>query len=173
VSEASVISWRAILRGAATRFAAGIGSFLAGSFVLAAAVKGIEIGPAQILGFTELTVALTAGYMIALGLLRPALQSEAGVEGRRSVVAGLGATCVYHYMTVLHVGPSSHLLRDVMALSAGGLTTLCVFLPWLSNRLDRKDIEARENLLREMESLSEQLNTPTYKASPAFVERDR
>lgn len=144
-----MISWRTILLGAATRFAGGIGAFLAGSFLLAAVIKGITIERAQVIGFSELILALTAGYVVTLGLLRPALQSDAGIEGRRSVIAGLGATCVYLYMGVLHAGPMPHLLRDVFAVAAGSITTLVVFFPWLGRRRNRPGNDDGDALLGE------------------------
>jgi hypothetical protein len=168
-----MITWRAIVRGAATRFAGGIAAFFTGSFVLAAVLKGVTIGPSQAVGFAELMLSLTAGYVIALGMLRPSLRSEAGVVGRRSVLAGLAATCVYLYMGTLHAGPTPHLLRDVFALAAGGLTTLCVFFPWLSNHLDRQEIDARELQAADFDRVAASYPTAMPTVANPHIERVR
>lgn len=124
-------AWNAILVGAATRFVPGILTFFGGSFLLSAAIKGIEIGPYQVFGFTALGLSMTAGYVLALGLMRPSLEIAAGIEGRRSYVAGLGATCVLLGLGVLHGSPVGPATMNALAALAGSIMTGVTFFPWL------------------------------------------
>ena len=129
-----MISFRTILRAAATRFVPGVFAFLGAGFYLTARIKGITIGPEQVEGFTALTAFLTLGFVIGVALLRPNLEKSAGVTGRRAVLAGFGATCVLLGFGVLHGSPLPHTLNYVFAFAAGCLTTLGMFLPWISPR---------------------------------------
>lgn len=129
-----MIAWRAILTGAATRFVPGVLTFFGASFLVAAALKGIEIGPQQIFGFTALGLSMTAGYVLTLGLMRPSLEASAGIKERRSYVAGLGATCVLLGLGVLHGSPTGLTTMSALSVLAGSITTGLTFFPWLMRR---------------------------------------
>ena len=138
-------AWKAILFGAVTRFVPGILTFFGASFLISAALKGIEIGPHQVLGFTALGLSMTAGYVLTLGLMRPSLEASAGIEGRRSYVAGLGATCVLLGLGVLHGSPTSMAMMNALSVLAGALTTGLTFFPWLM-RAKREEHALGEDL---------------------------
>jgi hypothetical protein len=136
--------WNSILRGALARFVPGVLAVFGVSFVLAAALKGSEIGPNQVVGFLSLGLAMTLGYVVTLGLLRPSLDAGARVEGRRSLLAGLGSTCLLLGLGMLHSGPTSQAVMNGFALLAGGLTTAGIFFPWLASATQREDAFERE-----------------------------
>jgi len=93
---------------------------------MSAAFKGIEIGPHQIFGFTGLGLSMTAGYVLMLGLMRPSLETSAGIEGRRSYVAGLGATRVLLGLGVVHGSPTSATTMRMVAVRA--VTALAFYI---------------------------------------------
>ena len=140
--------WSSILRGAVTRFIPGILSFYGASLLLAATLKGIEIGPAQVIGFTTMGLAMTAGYVVTLGLMRPSLDEGAEIERRRSYVAGLGATCVLLGFGILHGSPTPHWMMNMFGAVAGAVTTAAMFFPWLvrSKRSDREFVEGFDSV---------------------------
>lgn len=127
-----MIPVRTIIRAAVTRFIPGVLAFLFGGLVFTARMKGITLEAPQIDGFTALIFFLTCGYVVGLALLRPNLERSAGVEGRRSVLAGFGATCVLLGIGVVHGSPTPHVLSDVFAFGSGALTALVLFAPWAS-----------------------------------------
>ncbi len=144
-------AWTSILRGAITRFIPGVLTFFGGSFLLAAAVKGITIGPVQVQGFTALGLCMTLGYCITLGLMRPSLAASAQIEGRRSLLAGLASTCVLLELGIMHGSPTPRVIMFGFATLAGTIITAAMFFPWMTAEKRRE-----RTMDRQIEALGDQ-----------------
>jgi Na+/melibiose symporter-like transporter len=113
----------AVLSGTFRRFLPG--GILAG-FVLATAMGE----PAGMILVALAEVVMAAGYAVGLGIMRPSLRSDAGVDGRRSVVAGLVAPAVLFSLLTLVGGTSLMGLMLVTILTGFGVA-ITMFFPWL------------------------------------------
>jgi len=89
-----MISRPTILRSVIGRFLPGVLAFFGGGLYLTARVKGLTLGPAQIEAFTSLMLVMTLGFVTCVSLLRRVLPRAAGVDGRRSVIAGFTAPMI-------------------------------------------------------------------------------
>jgi len=81
--------------------------------------------------------ALGVGFAAAVRLMRPWLRPDAGLSGRRSVIAGAASAC-----TMLTVVPgmidASPLARVAVAASIGAAAAAATFFPWLLSRAERR-----------------------------------
>src|SRR2546430_2511784 len=85
---------RSVIRGGAVRVLTGIGACFAVWYPAARIMNGISFGPERLVAFLNLTLCLTAGYVVSLGAMRPSLHAAQGIESRRSVIAGCLAMCI-------------------------------------------------------------------------------
>ena len=126
-----MISTPLILRSGIKRFIPGVLIFFGGALVFAASRKDMTIGPAQMLGVTQLTLSMFAGYVATLAIARKRLARDARVDGRRSTLAGVAATCVQLGLGVLHGSPIGRPLNCLLAVAAGAIATSLLFAPWM------------------------------------------
>lgn len=155
-----MISWRSILRGAATRFVPGVGAFLGASYLLTALLKGISIGSTQVAGFAMFALCLTAGYIAMLALLRQKLHATVRVTDRRSFLAGFAAVGVLVGLSMLHWSPTPPFTVDALAFLAGAATTLATFFPRLRGPMARFERTENGQLYAAVVELAADRNTP-------------
>lgn len=123
-------SLRTIVRAALTRFLPGYALGILALYILG------NIADRLTLRWSFVAVAgliLTLGYMLALLPLRSRLLPGVGVEGRRSVIAGM-LSPVVALMALLYSGPESALVALSVLVPAGALITLGIFFPWITTR---------------------------------------
>jgi hypothetical protein len=82
-------------------------------------------------GFTNLTLFMALGFVASVSTVRRALPRAAGVDGRRSVLAGFVAPAVLLVLEMLHGSPVSHTLNYTFAVAAGSAVSLAMFAPWV------------------------------------------
>jgi hypothetical protein len=99
---------------------------------MTASLKGITLGPAQISGFTALTLFMTLGFGASLLPMRFVLRSKAGVTGRLGMLAGFSSPIVLLALEMLHGSPVSHSVNYTFAFLAGSVTTVALFAPRIS-----------------------------------------
>ncbi len=143
---------RTAVRVGAVRFLTGVGSFFLVWFPLSRPVNGVTLAPARLVAVANLSLCLVAGYLVALGLLRPTLHSARGIEGRRSFFAGLSAICLVAMIDwafeVFNAGSgmlyglhASRIAMEGIAFLIGGLMTVVLFLGWLTeNERDAEEM---------------------------------
>lgn len=129
-----MISRPTIFRAALCRFIPGVLAFLGCGLYLTARLKSITLGPAQVEGFTNLTLFMALGFVVSISAVRRALPRGAGVDGRRSVLAGFAAPALLLALEMLHGGPVSHTLNYGFAFAAGSAVSLAMFAPWVGRR---------------------------------------
>lgn len=133
---------RTVMRGGAVRFLAGVATVFALWFPGAKLVLGKSFAPTGFVGVLNLALCLTAGFVVALGLLRPSLHAAAGIEGRRSVITGLIATWIlvladsaYQVLGfgsgMLYSHEPSRGVVELIAFVTGSVTTFIAFRSWL------------------------------------------
>lgn len=124
-------SGRDIVRGALTRFYPGA---VAGMAATAIAVGPFEFAASQVprfIGGSLLGAAIaTAGYGLALSLVRKRLRPDAAVVGRKSVVAGVAAAIAT--VALLPLIPGGIAANIAVGVAGGFLATLGIYFPWLS-----------------------------------------
>ena len=129
-----MISRPTILRSVIGRFLPGVLAFFGGGLYLTARVKGLALGPAQIETFTGLMLFMTLGFVTCVSLLRRVLPRAAGVDGRRSVLAGFTAPMILLALDVMHGSPISHAVNYTFAFVAGSAASLAMIAPWIARR---------------------------------------
>lgn len=137
-----MITMRAILRGALTRVVPG---FLLGSAVLigASSVARSSITPGRLLSLILAAGSVGIGSALALIVMRRRLRDDAGVDGRRAFLVGLGSMALT--LTVRpflpHIGIAAE--YALFALSGAALSS-AVFFPWLATR--HADVASHERV---------------------------
>jgi hypothetical protein len=117
------------------------GRFLPAGVLLALVVTAVAseaLGLSALAAIAFLEVPLLAGYIAAIELLRRRLRGDAGIDGRRSVIAGAVApVLLFVVMVALRgTGPLAFLLWAFVCSFA---TAVLLFFPWL--RTSRGDEE--------------------------------
>jgi hypothetical protein len=168
-----MISTPSILAAGIKRFIPGVVVLLLGTLVLSASRKDITIGPPQILGFTQLTLSMFAGYVAGLALMRRRTARNAPLTGARSAVAGSAATLVLVIADMLHGSPTSRWLNCAFAFAAGAAVTVVLFAPWMTRHArrtvsaqDLDVIEAAESVLADRPTLPSGLRAPRPTKTP-------
>jgi hypothetical protein len=116
------------------RFIPGVVGFLGCGLYLTARIKGITLGQPQIAGFTNLTLFMTLGFVASLLVARPVLAAAAGVDGRRSLLAGFASPCVLLVLGMLHGSPLSHMINYAFAFASGATVTMAMFARQIGKR---------------------------------------
>jgi hypothetical protein len=119
------IPFAATLKGA-------LGRFLPAGVLLAFAVMAAsqELGLSALVATLFFEVPLTSGYIAGIELLRRRLRGDAGIDGRKSVIAGAVAPLVLFAVVVGLEGarPLGFLLWTFLS---GFVTAVLLFFPWL------------------------------------------
>lgn len=119
-----------VRRGVLKRFLpASVGSLAILGAGLSLLGPNLGLLQAMILGLEA--ISLTFGFALGLTGLKRLLYSDAAVDGRRSVVAGL---CSPLYLGLVSIFTQGHGLFGIAALSTlvGAGIALAMFFPWLS-----------------------------------------
>lgn len=165
-----MISWRDIGRGIYRRFVPAV---VATEFVLSLPTwVAAHVAPSLVASLTGLG-ALVLGYSTVLGLLRTRLRADAGVDGRRSVIAGIASLgLIVAAAATFRIGSPSILvsLSRFAGLYFGSsvLVTVGLYFPWIG---------AREANIANSDTLAE-LATPSspiddFAAASTSRDRDR
>jgi hypothetical protein len=127
-----MIELRRILRGAIVGVLPG---FLVGwaAFVASSAYSRSIITPGRILLSVLAGATAAAGSSAVLFLLRHRLRSNAGVDGRRAFVVGLGTVGIF--ITIRPFLPHIGTVGEVALVGiTGAALSLAMFFPWLRSR---------------------------------------
>ncbi|HRP08120.1 MAG TPA: hypothetical protein PLL69_06485 [Gemmatimonadales bacterium] len=122
-----MLSLSTILRGTLARFLPALIVGFSVIYALASLTDRTTIGWLPVV---TAYVLVTLGYFLALMTLRFRLRADAGVAGRRSVVAGLLAPSAA-FLGILGVAPNSELAAIVTFFAVGAALAVGMFFPWL------------------------------------------
>ena len=81
-------------------------------------------------------IGMGVGYLATTWVLRPYLRHDAGLTGRRSVIAG-AAAAVSVLTAGAFLGPVAAGLQVLTGVCIGGVSTAAMFWPWLLSRETR------------------------------------
>jgi hypothetical protein len=135
-----MVSWREIGRGIYRRFLPAV---VVTDIVLSLPAWIVTHAPPSLAATAVGLSSLVLGYATVLGLIRTHLRSDAGIDGRRSVVAGVASLgLIVAGAATFRLGGSS-LFGSVVRLGglyfgSSVLVTLGLYFPWIGAR--RADI---------------------------------
>ena len=87
------------------------------------------------------TVALGAGFLLALRRLAPTLRHDAEISGRRSITAGAAAAGAL-LSTAMLLGAVPEWVRLFAAAGCGAVVGTALFWPWRLSRAEREALRA-------------------------------
>jgi hypothetical protein len=90
-------------------------------------------------GIAILEVPLLSGYIAGLELLRRWLRGDAGVEGRRSLIAGAVAPLAF-FAVAIAVGGTGPFGLLLWGFLSGFATAVSLFFPWLRSGDGDEDV---------------------------------
>jgi|SRR5450759_78182 len=163
-----MISIREMVRGAFGRFLPTATGLLAALLFIPVVSNPHDFSPIAALLLGGEIIGMTLGFLGALAVMRPNLDTSANVAGRRPIVAAVAA--VVGLMALSTVVQGIGLARiTAAALSVGALSGFAMFWPWLRRRMSERELLAAEKV--DVETLAEaQYQTQKLRSQSADAE---
>ena len=142
---------------------ASLRSFLPGAAIVLGSISfGMAVSDPLSFGLIQAGVialeitGLTIGFGAVVLAMLPRLRSDAGIQGRKSFVAGLCAPLALGFVSIFAQG-TGLIGIGVISMGAGGLLAMTMFAPWLTRGPSATPIK---ELTAEPEWLTQDLRQP-------------